>query len=53
MTLPSHPRIAIIGLGYAGLPLAVEFGKKCPATGFDIKQGCIDELRGGRDNPIL
>ena len=37
-------RIAIIGLGYVGLPLAVEFGKKYPVTGFDIKQGSIDEL---------
>ncbi|MDK9704385.1 MAG: Vi polysaccharide biosynthesis UDP-N-acetylglucosamine C-6 dehydrogenase TviB [Sulfuritalea sp.] len=43
-------RIAIIGLGYVGLPLAVEFGKIMPVTGFDIKQGRIDELRGGHDN---
>ena len=43
-------RIAIIGLGYVGLPLAVEFGKKYPVTGFAIKQGRIDELRAGRDS---
>ncbi len=50
MTLPAHPRIAIIGLGYVGLPLAVEFGKKYPVTGFDIKQHRIDELKAGRDS---
>ncbi|MFA4968302.1 MAG: nucleotide sugar dehydrogenase, partial [Sulfuritalea sp.] len=43
-------RIAIIGLGYVGLPLAVEFGKKYPVVGFDIKQGRIDELKAGRDS---
>jgi len=36
--------VAIIGLGYVGLPLAVEFSKKFPTTGFDIKPGRIDEL---------
>ena len=50
MTLLSETRIAIIGLGYVGLPLAVEFGKKYPVTGFDIKQGRIDELKAGRDS---
>jgi UDP-N-acetyl-D-galactosamine dehydrogenase len=45
-----HPRIAIIGLGYVGLPLAVEFGKQVPVVGFDIKQDRIDELRAGRDS---
>ena len=43
-------RIAIIGLGYVGLPLAVEFGKKYPVTGFDIKQARIAELKSGRDS---
>ncbi len=42
-------RIAIIGLGYVGLPLAVEFGKKYPAVGFDINTGRIEELRAGKD----
>ena len=50
MTLLSETRIAIIGLGYVGLPLAVEFGKKYPVTGFDIRQGRIDELKAGRDS---
>ncbi len=50
MTLSTNPRIAIIGLGYVGLPLAVEFGKKYPVNGFEIKQGRTDELKTGRDN---
>ncbi|TLU53256.1 MAG: nucleotide sugar dehydrogenase [Chlorobium sp.] len=45
----SFPEIAVIGLGYVGLPLAVEFAKKYPVVGFDIKQERIDELRSGRD----
>ena len=43
-------RIAVIGLGYVGLPLAVELGKKFPVVGFDIKQERIDALRQGRDD---
>ena len=42
-------QIAIIGLGYVGLPLAVEFGKKRKVIGFDINQERIDELKGGYD----
>lgn len=42
--------IAIIGLGYVGLPLAVEFGKKFPVVGFDIKPQRIAELEAGRDS---
>ncbi len=42
-------RLAIIGLGYVGLPLAVEFGRKRPVTGFDINQRRIDELKNGND----
>ncbi|OZB70913.1 MAG: hypothetical protein B7X33_02510 [Lysobacterales bacterium 13-68-4] len=38
-------RIAIVGLGYVGLPLAVEFGKHFPTVGFDINRARIDELR--------
>lgn len=41
--------IAIIGLGYVGLPLAVEFGKSRPTIGFDINQKRIDELKSGKD----
>ena len=42
-------KIAIIGLGYVGLPLAVEFGKKYETTGFDINETRIDELNDGID----
>jgi UDP-N-acetyl-D-glucosamine/UDP-N-acetyl-D-galactosamine dehydrogenase len=42
-------KIAIIGLGYVGLPLAIEFGKKYGVVGFDINQSRIDELTEGKD----
>ena len=42
-------RIAIIGLGYVGLPLAVEFASKFPVTGFDLNGARIDRLRSGED----
>lgn len=45
-------RIAIIGLGYVGLPLAVEFGKKRQTLGFDINVRRIEELRGGQDHTL-
>jgi UDP-N-acetyl-D-galactosamine dehydrogenase len=45
-------KIAIIGLGYVGLPLAVEFGKKVPVVGFDIHQKRIDELKLGKDHTL-
>jgi UDP-N-acetyl-D-galactosamine dehydrogenase len=45
-------KIAIIGLGYVGLPLAVEFGKKRKVVGFDINQGRITELRSGKDSTL-
>lgn len=45
-------KIAIIGLGYVGLPLAVEFGKKIPVVGFDIHQKRIDELQSGQDHTL-
>ena len=48
----SQIRIAIIGLGYVGLPLTVEFAKKYPVTGFDIKQERIDALRQGHDETL-
>lgn len=48
----SDIRIAIIGLGYVGLPLAVEFGKKYPTVGFDIDAGRIDELKAGKDSTL-
>lgn len=48
----SGNKIAIIGLGYVGLPLAVEFGKKYPTIGFDINQKRIEELRKGYDRTL-
>ena len=42
-------KIAIIGLGYVGLPLAIEFGKKYKVLGFDINQARIEELNLGKD----
>ena len=45
-------RIAVIGLGYVGLPLAVEFGKKYETIGFDIAQWRIDELNSGHDRTL-
>ena len=44
--------IAVIGLGYVGLPLAIEFGKKYPTIGFDINQTRIDELESGKDSTL-
>jgi UDP-N-acetyl-D-galactosamine dehydrogenase len=44
--------IAIIGLGYVGLPLAVEFGKKYPAIGFDVNENRIKELKSGVDRTL-
>ena len=45
-------RIGVVGLGYVGLPLAVEFGKKYPTTGFDIKDERIAELEAGEDSTL-
>ena len=44
--------IALIGLGYVGLPLAVEFGKHRPVIGFDINQARVAELQGGKDHTL-
>jgi len=48
----SNTKIAIIGLGYVGLPLAVEFGKHYSTIGFDINSQRINELRDGVDNTL-
>ncbi|WP_180046469.1 Vi polysaccharide biosynthesis UDP-N-acetylglucosamine C-6 dehydrogenase TviB [Acinetobacter sp. YH12117] len=48
----SDLKIAVIGLGYVGLPLAVEFGKKVPVIGFDIHQKRIEELQSGQDHTL-
>ncbi|HHW1936417.1 TPA: Vi polysaccharide biosynthesis UDP-N-acetylglucosamine C-6 dehydrogenase TviB [Pseudomonas aeruginosa] len=45
-------KVAVVGLGYVGLPLAVEFGKKRTVVGFDINQGRIAELRQGIDSTL-
>ena len=45
-------RIGVVGLGYVGLPLAVEFGKKYPTVGFDIKAARIVELSKGVDSTL-
>ncbi|WP_170330349.1 Vi polysaccharide biosynthesis UDP-N-acetylglucosamine C-6 dehydrogenase TviB [Ruegeria arenilitoris] len=46
---PNSRRIAVIGLGYVGLPLAVAFGKIGPVVGYDINPGRIEALRAGMD----
>ena len=45
-------KIAVIGLGYVGLPLAVEFAQKHPTIGFDISQSRIEELNTGYDRTL-
>jgi len=45
-------KIALVGLGYVGLPLAVEFGKKYETVGFDINQARVDELKRGKDSTL-
>jgi UDP-N-acetyl-D-galactosamine dehydrogenase len=50
--MTSNKTIAIIGLGYVGLPLAVEFGKHRATIGFDINQTRINELQNGQDHTL-
>ena len=45
-------RVGVVGLGYVGLPLAVEFGKHFDTVGFDVKARRIAELKAGRDNTL-
>ncbi|MGI5308718.1 Vi polysaccharide biosynthesis UDP-N-acetylglucosamine C-6 dehydrogenase TviB [Rheinheimera sp. WS51] len=52
MTALKNVNIAIIGLGYVGLPLAVEFGKHYPTMGFDINQARVAELSQGQDHTL-
>ena len=49
---PLSARIGVIGLGYVGLPLALEFGKLYDTVGFDLNGGRIAELRGGLDRTL-
>lgn len=48
----AQARIAVVGLGYVGLPLAVEFGKRYPTVGYDIHGARVAELRAGRDSTL-
>jgi len=52
MNMLDNIKIGMIGLGYVGLPLAVEFGRKYPTVGFDINQQRVDELRSGNDHTL-
>jgi UDP-N-acetyl-D-galactosamine dehydrogenase len=45
-------KVGVVGLGYVGLPLAVEFGKRFQTVGFDIKPDRVDELRKGHDSTL-
>lgn len=47
-----NAKIAVVGLGYVGLPLAVEFGKHYPTIGFDIRAERVKELKEGRDSTL-
>ena len=47
-----NSKIAVIGLGYVGLPLAVEFGKKRPTIGFDINRSRVEALKEGVDHTL-
>lgn len=49
-TLPTTPRVAVVGLGYVGLPLAVEFSRNFATIGFDINARRIEQLRAGVDD---
>jgi len=48
----ANAKIAVLGLGYVGLPLAVEFSKKFEVVGFDINQARVNELKGGTDSTL-
>ncbi len=48
--MPDQKKIAVIGLGYVGLPLAIEFAKHFPVVGFDIKESRVQQLINGIDN---
>ena len=47
--MKKKPNITIVGLGYVGLPLAVEFAKKFNVIGFDINSKRVDDLNSGND----
>ena len=48
----SDRSIAVIGLGYVGLPLAIEFGKKYRVIGFDVNKARVEEMERGEDHTL-
>ena len=48
----NNKKIAVVGLGYVGLPLAIEFSKVRNVVGFDINSSRVNELRQGRDSTL-
>src|SRR5450759_4776124 len=52
MHLLDNLNLAVVGLGYVGLPLAVEFGKRFDTTGYDIHPERVRELQQGRDRTL-
>ncbi|MDA9550271.1 nucleotide sugar dehydrogenase, partial [bacterium] len=52
LSLSSNPTICVIGLGYVGLPLAVEFGKSYKTIGFEINEKRVNELRENEDSTL-
>ena len=52
MRLLEQEKIAVIGLGYVGLPVAIAFGRKLSTIGFDIRQRRVDELKKGHDDTL-
>ena len=48
--LSRNTTIGVVGLGYVGLPLAIEFGKKYQTTGFDISSKRVEQLKSGNDS---
>ena len=52
MRLLEQEKIAVIGLGYVGLPVAISFGRKLSTIGFDIRQRRVDQLKRGHDDTL-
>jgi UDP-N-acetyl-D-glucosamine/UDP-N-acetyl-D-galactosamine dehydrogenase len=52
MRVLEQEKIAVIGLGYVGLPVAIAFGRKLPTIGFDIRQRRVDQLKQGHDDTL-
>ncbi len=52
MQLLENAKIAVVGLGYVGLPLAVEFGKRYETVGYDVSAARVEALRAGTDTTL-